>query len=35
MLDGTLFFVKSARYKKPDKIFVRHFYVLLLQYEIK
>ena len=25
MLDGTLFFVKSARYKKPDKDFVRLF----------
>ena len=23
MLDGTLFFVKSARYGKPDKDFVR------------
>ena len=25
MLDGTLFFVKSARYGKPDKDFVRLF----------
>lgn len=26
MLDGTLFFVKSARYGKPGKDFVRLFY---------
>ena len=33
MLDGTLFFVKSARYGKPDKDFARLFYAFLLYFK--